>query len=408
MGIVDRVKNILLTPKTEWPVIAGEPTPTAKLITGYVLPLAALAAIATFIGSVVVGTSLGPLGTFRTPIVWGIVALVLQLVMAVVSVFVIGFIIDALAPTFQATKNSAQALKVAVYACTPMWVAGVLNIIPMLGLLAILGGLYAIYLMYLGLPALMKNPPDKSAGYTAVVVIASIVVMVILGVVTSLITAPAYLGAAAAGARGSVEFDKDSAAAKLEAFGKQMEAAGKKMEDAKGDPNKSAEAAMGAVGAMLAGGKKVEPLSVDEVKAFVPESFVGLPRTASNAARENMGVMTVTKAEATYGDASGKEVRLSVTDAGGASALLGLFGWAGVGSERDDANETERTRKEGGRTVHERISKKGGDNEYAVILADRFVVNAEGSADIAALRSAVGALNLAKLESLKDKGVQAN
>ena len=51
---------------------------------------------------------------------------VLQLVMAVVSVFLIGFVIDALAPTFGAQKNMAQAVKVAAYAYTPVWIVGVL------------------------------------------------------------------------------------------------------------------------------------------------------------------------------------------------------------------------------------------------------------------------------------------
>src|SRR5215510_15967782 len=118
MNIVDRVKNILITPTTEWDVIAGESTPTATLVTGYVLPLAAVAAIAHFIGSVFVGTSLGPLGSYRMPLMWGLVFMVYQIVMAVVMVFVLGFIIDTLAPSFGGTKNNAQALKVAVYCWT--------------------------------------------------------------------------------------------------------------------------------------------------------------------------------------------------------------------------------------------------------------------------------------------------
>src|SRR5688572_21302134 len=110
MGIVDRVKNILLTPKTEWPVIAAEPTQPKDIVVGYVLPLAGLAAIAGLISAAVIGSSL--LGaTFRMPIMWAIVAAIYQLVMSVVSVFIVAFIIDLLAPSFGAQKNFNQAVK---------------------------------------------------------------------------------------------------------------------------------------------------------------------------------------------------------------------------------------------------------------------------------------------------------
>ncbi len=131
MKLIDRVKNILLTPKTEWEVIAGETTPTAALITGYVLPLAAIAAIASFIGVVLIGTSMGFLGTYRMPVTFGLALLIWHIVGAVVAVFVLAFIIDALAPTFGATKSFPQALKVAAYSYTPGWVAGILAIIPL-------------------------------------------------------------------------------------------------------------------------------------------------------------------------------------------------------------------------------------------------------------------------------------
>ena len=71
MGIIDRVKNILITPKTEWDVIAGESSSTGGLLTGYVLPLAGISALAGFIGTSLIGTSTFFAGTIRMPIVWG-------------------------------------------------------------------------------------------------------------------------------------------------------------------------------------------------------------------------------------------------------------------------------------------------------------------------------------------------
>ena len=176
MGLVDRVKNILLAPKTEWPVIAAESSSTGDLMGAYVAPLAGISALCGFVGSSIVGASLPFVGTYRTPILAGIGMAVFSFVMAFVGIFILSFIINALAPTFGAEKNPAQAMKVAVYSYTPAWIAGILGIIPALGLVGILVSLYGLYLLYLGLPRLMKNPEEKSIGYTAVVVVCAILI----------------------------------------------------------------------------------------------------------------------------------------------------------------------------------------------------------------------------------------
>lgn len=193
MNIVDRVKRILMSPATEWPVIAAESTPTQTLITGYVLPLAAVSAIAAFIGQSLIGMSF--MGTtYRTPVGTGLGIAVWAVIMAVVGVFVCAFVINAFAPTFGATKSDTQALKVAAYSFTPVWVLGVLQILPVLGMLVLLGALYAVYLMYLGLGVLMKAPEDKAIGYTAVVIIVVIVVYFVLAAIGGMMFAAAAMG----------------------------------------------------------------------------------------------------------------------------------------------------------------------------------------------------------------------
>lgn len=187
MNIADRVKNILLTPKTEWPVIAAESTPASALVTGYVLPLAALAAVATLIGASIIGYGAPGFGTYRVPLASGIMMLVWSIAMAVLGCFVMGFVIDALAPTFGGQKSTAQAFKVAVYSFTPVWIAGVFRIIPLLGILSLLGAIYAIYLLYLGLHAVMKAPEDKAIAYTAAVAIVGFVVMMIVAAIGGMI-----------------------------------------------------------------------------------------------------------------------------------------------------------------------------------------------------------------------------
>jgi hypothetical protein len=183
MAIVQRIKAICLKPKEEWQVIAGESSSTADLFKNYALPLAAVGAVAGFIGMSFIGITIPVIGTVRTPVASGLVGAIVRLGLSLAGVYVLALIVDALAPKFGAEKNSAQALKVAVYSFTPGWVAAALNILPSLGALAGLAGLYGIYLLYLGLLALMKCPKEKAVGYTVVVVLCGIGVFLVIGLV---------------------------------------------------------------------------------------------------------------------------------------------------------------------------------------------------------------------------------
>jgi hypothetical protein len=195
-SLVDRVKNLLLSPKTEWPRIDAEAATVSGLFTGYAMILAALGPIASVIGGVLIGASMSYL------IVMAVVSYVIGLAM----VFINSLIIDGFAPTFGGTKNNVQATKVAVYIGTPGWLAGILGIVPQLLPLMMLVGLaalvYGIYLLYLGLPTLMRVSQDKAVGYIVVVVAAWIIIYwVLMAVVIGLVLSTlgiGMMGAAAA------------------------------------------------------------------------------------------------------------------------------------------------------------------------------------------------------------------
>lgn len=180
MNLIDRVKRILLSPRTEWEVIDAEPTTPAQLFTGYVMPLAAITPIAQIIGYSVFGIAVPFAGTYRVPIGSAITSALVTYVLAVAGTYVLGLIIDALAPTFNGQRSQIQGLKVAAYSSTASWVAGIFLLVPGLRLLTILG-LYSLFLLYLGLPILMKSPRDKAVAYTAVVILAAIVLFMLTG-----------------------------------------------------------------------------------------------------------------------------------------------------------------------------------------------------------------------------------
>ena len=185
MNLVDRAKKILLQPKAEWAVISAEPHTVQDLYTGYVMILAAIPAVASFIGFSLIGVS-SFMGTYRWPITAGITHMILQYVLSLGWVYVLALIIDALAPSFGGEKNFIQALKVSAFSPTAMWLAGIFSIVPVLGILGIIG-LYSLYLLYTGLPVLMKTPDEKAVPYTVVVIIIAIVLGIIVSALAALV-----------------------------------------------------------------------------------------------------------------------------------------------------------------------------------------------------------------------------
>jgi hypothetical protein len=193
MDLVSRAKNILMAPQSEWPAIAGEEPNVGQLFTGYVLPLALIPTIASILGFGLFGFGVG--GSFA----WGFAKGLVQLITAFVGVYVTAFVIDFLAPNFGSQKNLGRAVQLVAYSYTPVWVAGVFNLLPVIGWLAGLAGLYGLYLLYLGIPHLMKTPQDKVVVYMIVSLLVLLVVyLVVSAILSSFLLGIFGLGTAAA------------------------------------------------------------------------------------------------------------------------------------------------------------------------------------------------------------------
>ncbi len=188
MNLIDRAKNILFTPQKEWQVINNEPGNAAGITTTYILPLTLIGVLAAFIGFGFFGVGVG---FFKIAGVgWGIKMALGYAIRSIAGVFIMAFIIDALAPNFQSEKNFDKSFQVAAYSATAGLVGGIFLIIPMLSILAMLAGLYGIYLLYLGLPVLKKTPADKSVNYFVVVLVVWIIVGAILYYIQNLFFYP--------------------------------------------------------------------------------------------------------------------------------------------------------------------------------------------------------------------------
>ena len=180
MNVIERAKAILLQPKETWPVIDAEPATVGSIYKDWLIVMAAIPAVCGFIGISLVGVGAFGFG-YRMPIVGGLVAAVVGYVLSLAMTYIMALVVDGLAPSFGATKSQVGALKVMAYGATAVYVAGVLKLLPALGLLGIIAACYSVYLMYLGLQSVMKCPQDKAVGYTAVVVVIFIVASVVVG-----------------------------------------------------------------------------------------------------------------------------------------------------------------------------------------------------------------------------------
>jgi len=427
--LLARVKNILLSPSTEWPVIAAESTSASAIYLSYVAPLVAIGVLATFIGHSVTGT---PFVGLRLGMVGGLVHAILSFLLSFVGVFLIALIVDLLAPSFGGQRDSLAALKVTAYSFTPGWVAAVLNIFPPLGILAIIAAFYGLYLLYLGIPVLMRSPQEKSIGYTVVTVICAMAMWFVIGLLTT--CAVTSLGVAGIGALGAMSHsservrDTDVAASLLSnVFGGKSDSDKARVNDAlralekMGDQAQQSEttakagsaspgssgqvdasAALGAVGQIMAGGKNVQPVDFHKLKDLLPDSLPGMQRKdASGQSSEAMG-LKASSATARYSDGANSSISIEIVDLASLSGIAGLASKFDPNVEKETDTGYERTTKVDGQLLHERYDRRARSGEMGIIVADRFAVTVRGEGiDSAALTAAMKQVDLGKLAAAR-------
>jgi hypothetical protein len=469
-GLLARIQGIVLSPKVEWPVIAREETPVAKIISTYVVPLTLLVVIVTFVRMSVIGVSMPFGGTIRTPFLGGLTNALVSLVMGLVGVGIVSLIINVLAPTFGGLRDNRKALQVAAYSLTPAYLSVVFGLLPALGtLLSFVAGLYGIYVLYLGLPVVMRSKPDKAVGYTASVVICTIILGVVLGALSAAIgigrgaglaglTGPsdrelareqgaATVANALGGVLGTDEKGKANLASALsnlaktgEQMGNDAASAGSRAANSAADAAASASAGVGAsagaasdasaasagtaqnqpnplaaagglmaaVGGALGGSHPHDPVDFHKLEALLPASLPGMSRVhAEGSAKQAIGVKG-TSATATYHGNGDARQEIQIADATGVSGLMDLAGsLAGTTSSESDTGY-EKDVTIGGHSAHEKYDRNSKHGELSVIVAKRFTVDVTGDAvSMEDLERSLGQIDLGALEGMKEAGASA-
>jgi hypothetical protein len=191
MNLVTRAKNMISNPKMEWTVVAAEQPNVKEIIMRYVLPLTILGAIAAFVGYGLVGISV--LGVHVGGISWGLYYAIEKIILGILSVFITAYIVDLLAPSFGSEKDFGRSVQLVAYGATPGLIAALFAILPFLAaIVAIAGGIYSIYLWYLGLGPIKKTPEDKKVVYLIVTFLALLVVYFLIGIILSRLLLPVF------------------------------------------------------------------------------------------------------------------------------------------------------------------------------------------------------------------------
>ena len=386
-GLVERVKNILLKPNDEWARIDDEAATVAGLYLGYACILAAIGPLAQLIGGQLFGYN-ALFVSFRPSLGAAVTGAVVRYLLSLAGVFVLALVIDALAPSFGGTKNRIQAFKVAVYSSTAAWVAAIFGLLPPLAILSIVGA-YSLYLLYLGLPKLMKSPQDKAMGYTAVTVLAYVVIFVIIAAVSS-----AFVRASTGMMGGGL--------ANTSAPSGQVVIGGAKVDLGKLDAAaKQMQAAANQAQASAEGKATAAAVPADTLKGMLPASLpTGYAQTDLSSESGGVGALQGSSAKGVYNKGSSR-ITLTITDAAAAGALATLGGAVNVQSEHQTATGYEKVHMDAGRMVSETWDSQAKIGKYSVMVASRFVVAADGEgADMSDLKGAVGAIPVDRLTAL--------
>ena len=381
-------------------MIAAEGGDVASIYTGWVMILAAIPAVASFIGMTLFG--IGGFGiTIRVPIFAALLNMVMGYVLTLVMVFVLALIVEALAPTFGGTKDRIAALKVVAYSFTAVWVAGVLSIVPALGAL---GGL--IGLIWTDLPPLHRaaaadagTPADKAGAYTAVVIVCGIIAAVVIGAVSSLFMSGSMASASAMGSDVGRRRRRHHDQGRRRKQRHHRRPGHGRHGQARGG-SRQAHGIGAEVGRRRGGGQGDgrHPRRGDRHRRHgaasirrrsrrcCPSRSATSSATRSRPSRARPWASAAPRPRPATRRAS-KRVELSITDTGGLAGLATMAGWANMTMDKETDGKIEKVYKDGARTVREEYRKDGSSGEMTVILANGVIVEADGTGvDIGALK----------------------
>lgn len=407
-SLLDRVLALLLRPGDTWLQIERENPDIVSVYSRYLIFLAAIPAVAGFIGYSLVGV--GAFGvSVRVPIVQGLVGMVVGYVLSLAMVLVMALVANALAPRFGGQAQLPRAFQLIAYGATAGWLGGVFSAVPALAMLGVLAALYSVYLIYRGVPVLMRVPGEKAVGYTAALIVCSIVAGLVVGLVTSLVTPRpgAFAGVGGAGNLGGPSVAGPGVNITLPGTGisidtAKVEAANRRMEEAqaRGD-TQAAGQAMGDMMSAALGGKGAAPLAPEALRALLPETLGSMPRTAVEARSDAAMGMQFTNVSAQYSEGE-RLIEVRMQDIGAVPALaIGMAAWSRSTMDSETPEEVERVYRRDGVAFKESYRKDGTSASLVMLLPNGVLLEGSGNLPMDDLRAVLKAVPTGQVAALK-------
>lgn len=377
---VARVLDLLLHPDATWDEIDEEPATIRGLFSSYVLPMALIGPVCGFIGRSLTGVEIYGV-IFRPNPGWLALQALVSLGLTLGLVYALSVLIAELAPRYGGERDRVQAFKLAAYGATPSFVGGVFALVPQLGLAALLAALYSLYLLYRGLPRLVRTPEFGAKRYIGIVLVSAVGCALVVGGGGAAVLALAtpndlgdlrhMSGKVELPGRGTVDLDR------LQAEVRKLDAAAKRME----------------AGQSIA-------VTADTLKPLLPPTVDGFTRGEVRGETGGVAGAQGSRAEADYTQGLAR-IELQVTDLGDAGAIAGLASAFDVRSDRKTGSGHERITKVDGRLVREVYDAGRRRGEYSVLVAERFLVRAKGErVTMPQLRALAGAVDAGQLEAM--------
>ncbi|MBI1361988.1 MAG: DUF1282 domain-containing protein [Alphaproteobacteria bacterium] len=353
-NLIARVKNLLLSPNTEWDVIDQEVIAPRKLLVGYVVPLAALPALATVFGLSVLGVKVAG-ETVRAPWMWMLASAALFFVMSVVGVLLFAVLLNALAGAFGAKRNYPQALKVSAYSITAAMVAGIATAVPALGIIALIGAAYSLYLLFIGAPKLMKPAPESATNYSIIATAAALGLGLVVG-----LAAMTTIGPSA-----HVLFPQLSSLPGMTPQGPAAPVAPVALADGEAAPPAPPPTSPSGL------------VTTDALRGVVPDRLLGFRRVSIGVELSGGTGARSVQVDAEYRKGR-RRIEVWITHSPTIAAVIGFGGLATSEYDRETADGYSRRRREGDDIVVEEWNKASRSGSYARLIDDMFYVKAAG------------------------------
>ncbi len=139
--------------------------------------------------------------------------------------------------------------------------------------------------------------------------------------------------------------------------------------------------------------RKLQPLTLEQLKALIPSEVMGMSRSSFNTS----SAMGVSVGSGTYKGEGDKEIKLEIVDCAGEMGanwytmrFFNLWNF-----EQEDDNGYQKTVDFNGNKAIEKYSKASDRYELTFVSGDRFLVNVEGEkVGLDAVKQVAGNLNL--------------